>query len=187
MLAKKNKSAWAAVSAAQRKALKYDLTVSHALQRGDLAPVVRYLRKFVAPLIERRIRGVICSTATIGLLADMLEGRESTPWHLKRISSRRGKPTDVADTTLKNIAIGRWIAGTLRMRREFIGPLRPSDPQPVLKAVVADARAKFNIESAHTYKCLELYKKYRFHKERYEPMPLDRPPRKAKKGHLKSN
>jgi hypothetical protein len=181
---------WPALSAADRDALEsfddLDLAVSHALQCGDLAPVVRYLREIVAPLIERRIRGQICSTAAVELLADMLEGRESIPWHLKRVWSRRGKPTDVARTDFRNIAIGRWIAATQRMLREFIGPLRPSDPRPVLKAVVADACVKFNIKSVHAYKCLELYKEYSFHNERYEPMPLaKRPPRKVKKARLK--
>jgi hypothetical protein len=153
--AKKNDSrraAWLALSDDERDALEslddHDLAVSHALQRGDLAPVVRYLREIVAPLIERRMPGQICSTATVELLADMLEGRESAPWHLKRVWPRRGKPTDVAGTAANNISIGCWIAATQRMRREFIGPLRPSDPRPVLKAVVADACAKFDVESA---------------------------------------
>jgi hypothetical protein len=160
----------------EREALESldDLAVSHALQRGDLAPVVRYLREIVAPLIKHRIRGQICSTATVELLADMLEGRESIPWHLKWFRSRRGKPTDVAGTAFKNIDIGRWIAARLRS-----GAVR--------KAVVADACAAFNIESAHASKCLQWYKKYCFHNKRCEPMPLDRPPRKVKKGHLKPN
>ena len=76
-------------------------------------------------------------TATIGLLADMIEGRESTPWHLKRVWARRGTPADVADTTLRNIAIGSLVASHPQSG-EFIGPSRPTDPQPALKAAVAD-------------------------------------------------
>jgi hypothetical protein len=166
--------------AAEREALQAldDVAVSHALHRGDFAPVVRYLRKIVARLIKHQIPGRICSTATIGLLADMLERRESTPWHLKRVRPRRGKPSDFADTALRNIGIGARIAAHPQSG-EFIGPLRPSDPQPALKAAIADICAKSKIKSAHAYKCFELFKKYRFHNNRSEPMPIpDRPSRR---------
>jgi hypothetical protein len=36
----------------------------------------RYLREIVTPLIQHRISSQFGSTATIGLLADTLEGRE---------------------------------------------------------------------------------------------------------------
>jgi hypothetical protein len=36
----------------------------------------RYLREIVTPLIQHRISSQFGSTAMIGLLADMLEGRE---------------------------------------------------------------------------------------------------------------
>jgi hypothetical protein len=159
--------------AADRDALQSldDLAVSHALHHGELDVVVRYLREFVGPLVQRRIRGRICGTATIGLLADMLEGRESTPWHLKRIWARRGRPSDVPSTALKNIRIGACIAAHPQSG-EFIGPLRPSDPQPVLKNAIADICAKFDITTAHAHKCLTLFKKYRFHNDRCEPMPI---------------
>jgi hypothetical protein len=169
--------------AAERALLEVldDVTVSHALHRGELAPVVRYLREVVTPLIQHRYPGQFGSTATIGLLADMLEPRESTPWHLKRVWSRRGKPTDVAGTALKNIAIGARIAAHPQSG-EFIGPLRPSDPQPVLKAAVADICTEFEITPDHAYKCLELFKKYSFHNERGEPMPIpERPARRRVK------
>ena len=171
--------------AAEREALQAldDVAVFHSLYRGDIAPVVRYLREIVAPLVQRRMPGEICGTATIGLLADMLEGRDSTPWHLKRVWPRRGTPSDATGTASRNIAIGARIAAH-RQSGEFIGPLRPSDPQPVLKAAVADICAEFRITPAHAYKCFELFKKYRFHNERGEPMPVpDRPPRRRMKTH----
>ena len=169
--------------AAEREALQAldDIAVSHALHRGDLAPVVRYLREIVTPLIQHRVSGQFGSTATIGLLADMIEGRESTPWHLKRRWSRRGTPMDVASTALKNIAIGARIAAHPQSG-EFIGPLRSSDPQPVLKAAVEDIRTEFDIKPNHAYKCFELFKKYRFHNKRGEPMPIpERPARRRGK------
>jgi hypothetical protein len=134
-------------SAAERDALQSldDVAVSHALHRGELD--------------------------TIGLLADMLEGRESTPWHLKRVLARRGAPSDVAGTALKNIRIGARIAAHSQSG-EFIGPLRPSDPQPVLKNAIADICAEFGITPAHAHKCFALFQKYRFHNERDEPMPI---------------
>jgi hypothetical protein len=171
--------------AAEREALQAldDVAVSHSLYRGDIVPVVRYLREIVAPLVQRRMPGQICGTATVGLLADMLEGRESTPWHLRRVWARRGKPTDVPGTALRNIAIGARIAAH-RQSGEFIGPLRTSDPQPVLKAAVADICAESKITPAHAYKCFELFKKYRFHNGRGEPMPIpDRPPGRRMKTH----
>jgi hypothetical protein len=163
-------------SAAERDALQSldDVAVSHALHRGELDIVVRYLREVITPLIQRRQRrvpGRFGSTATIGLLADMLEGRESTPWHLKRVLARRGAPSDVAGTALKNIRIGARIAAHSQSG-EFIGPLRPSDPQPVLKNAIADICAEFGITPAHAHKCFALFQKYRFHNERDEPMPI---------------
>ena len=158
-----------------------DMAVCHALHHGELDVVVRYLREVIVPLVQRRVRGRFCSTATIGLLADMLEGRESTPWHLKRVWSRRGTPANVASTAMKNIRIGACIAAHPQSG-EFIGPLRPSDPQPVLKAAIADICREFRITPAHAYKCYALFKKYRFHDKRGEPMPLsDRPRRRIKK------
>lgn len=186
-------AAWPSLSTAEREALVPldelavydDLAVSRALQRGEFAPVVRYLREIVAPLVEGRIAGQSCSAATVLLLADMLEGRESSPWHLKRIWSRSGRPTNLADAVSKNIRIGRWIAAHPQSG-EFIGPLRPSDPQPHFKSAVADASGKFKITLGHAYKCFQLYENYRVHNERYEPMPVpNRPPRKAKKPHLR--
>lgn len=158
-----------------------DMAVCYALHRGELDVVVRYLREVIAPVVQRRVRGRFCSTATIGLLADMLEGRESTPWHLKRVWSHRGTPADVAGTAMKNIHIGACIAAHPQSG-EFIGPLRPSDPQPVLKAAIADICREFRITPAHAHKCYALFKKYRFHDKRGEPMPLSgRPRRRIKK------
>lgn len=146
-----------------------DIAVSHALHRGDLAPVVRYLREVVTPLIQHRVRGQFGSTATIGLLADMIEGRESTPWHLKRVWPRRGKPTDVAGTTLKNIAIGARIA---------VHPLRKEKLDAAVKAI----EDQYGITKAHAYKCFHLFEKYNFHNERGEPMPIpERPTRRRVK------
>jgi hypothetical protein len=166
----KSANADSGCSAAERDALD-DVAVSHALHRGELDIVVRYLREVITPLIQRRVPGRFGSSATIGLLADMLEGRESTPWHLKRVWARRGAPSDVAGTALKNIRIGACIAAHPQSG-EFIGPLRPSDPQPVLKNAIADICAKFGITPAHAHKCFILFKKYRFHNERDEPMPI---------------
>ena len=150
-----------------------DLAVSHALYRGELDIVVRYLRETIAPLVRHRVPGRCSGTATIGLLADMIEGRESTPWHLKRVWARRGTPADVADTTLRNIAIGSLVASHPQSG-EFIGPSRPTDPQPALKAAVADICAKYGITRSHAYKCFALFREYRRHNKRCEPMPLPR-------------
>jgi hypothetical protein len=144
-----------------------DKVVSRALHHGDLAPVVRYLREIVAPAVQHRIPGRICGTNTVGLLADMLEGRESTLWHLKRVSARRGKPTDVAATTMKNIRIGASVQARLQSGT-------------VLKAAIADVCEEFEIKPAHAYKCLELYKTYRYHDERGEPMPIPERPRRRR-------
>jgi hypothetical protein len=170
-------------SATERNPLQSldDVAVSHALHRGELDIVVRYLREVIKPLVQRRVAGRFGSTATIGLLADMLEGRESTPWHLKRVWARRGAPSEVAGTALKNIRIGACIAAHSQSG-EFIGPLRLSDPQPVLKNAIADICAQFGITPAHALKCLALFKKYRFHNARCEPMPIpDRPRRRRMK------
>ena len=148
-----------------------DMAVCYALHRGELDLVVRYLREVIVPLVQRRVPGRFCSTATIGLLADMLEGRENTPWHLKRVWARRGTPADVASTARKNIYIGACIAAHPQSG-ELIGPFRPSDPQPVFKAAIADICHEFGITPAHAYKCFELFKRYRFHDERGEPMPI---------------
>src|SRR5579872_4713132 len=91
-----------------------DVTVSHALHRGELAPVVRYLREIVKPLIQYRYPGQFDGAATIGLLADMLEGRESALLHLRSVWPRRGKPTDRAATALRKIAIGAEIAALIQ-------------------------------------------------------------------------
>jgi hypothetical protein len=157
-------------SAAERAASPLDdMVVSRALHRGDLNLVVRYLREVIIPLVQRRVPGRFCSTATIGLLADVLEGRESTPWHLKRVWARRGKPTDIVGTARKNIAIGSCIAARLQSGE-------------ILKVAVAETCEEKGITPAHAYKCLELFKKYAFHNERGEPMPLpDRPRRRRVK------
>jgi hypothetical protein len=154
-----------------------DMAVCHALHHGELDVVVRYLREVIAPLVQRRVHGRFCSTATIGLLADMLEGRKSTPWHLKRVWPRRGTPADVAGTAMTNIHIGACVAAHPQSG-EFIGPLRASDPQPVLKAAIADICREFRITPAHAHKCYALFKKYRFHDKRGEPMPISGRPRR---------
>jgi hypothetical protein len=172
-------SPWLTLSADERDACKplddLGLTVSDALHRGDLALVAQYLREIVAPLVRDRIPRRVCSTAAIELLADMLQRREGIPWHLKRVPSRRGKPSDVARTTVKNIAIGRRIAEH-PLSGEFTGPLQPSDPRPALKAAVADICAELNIKPAHAYKCLRLYKENRFANKHYESLPLSPDP-----------
>ena len=148
--------------AAEREALQAldDVAVSHALHRGELAPVVRYLREIVKPLIQHRNPGQFGSTATIGLLADMLEGRESALLHLKAAWPRRGKPTDKAATALRKIAIGAEIAALIQR-----GEAR--------KNAVIDTCAKFTIKHAQAQNCLRLFQKYDRHNKAGEPMPLD--------------
>jgi hypothetical protein len=161
-----------------------DIAVSHALHRGELEIVVRYLREIAAPLIRNRSRGQICSTATIHMIADMLEERPNASWHLKLKRPRQGNP-NAAATLLENIRIGSWIASQPGSGwDERTG--KQQKRSGVLLGILEDARIKFGVKNSQARECFALYRKYWGHNSRCEPMPIpDRPKRKSRKSNHK--